>query len=108
MSLLEGVQTCIHFNGHLSGNFDCERAFRQALSRLLLFVLIADGLNKMICNGSQNGLFQGLGQDLLRGAGLTHLQFADERILFLKAEERGIPNMKLVLLAFECCIRVQH
>jgi hypothetical protein len=62
---------------------------------------VADALATIQRKGSQAGLIKGLIPKLVEGGGLTHLQYAGDTIIFLKAEEQYIANVKFLLYFFE-------
>ncbi|XP_016162179.1 uncharacterized protein LOC107604964 [Arachis ipaensis] len=88
-------------NGSLSKPFKMERGLRQGdpLSPFL-FVLVVDVLHRMIGEAVTNGRISLLlvGRDHIE---LSHLQFADDTILFCPPEEETIRNYKRLLRCFE-------
>jgi hypothetical protein len=57
----------------------------------------------MLTSASGKGDLEGLVPYLVEN-GLTHLQYADDTIIFLKNSERNIRNMKFVLYCFEASL----
>ena len=101
------VQNCIAtvsklvlINGSLTKPFNMEKWLRQGdpLSPFL-FILVAEVLNKMIGRAVDKGLIQGLkiGKNKVN---LTHLQFADDTILFCPAKVKTLKNYKRILDCF--------
>jgi hypothetical protein len=66
----------------------------------LLFNLVVDALATMLEKVSVASLIKRLLPDLVEG-GLTHLQYADDTIILLKAEEEYVANMNFILYCFE-------
>jgi hypothetical protein len=66
----------------------------------LLFNLIADMLSLLIARVKDNGQIKGLVPHLIDG-GISILQYADDRILFMENDLEHVKNMKLLLCAFE-------
>ncbi|XP_016173366.1 uncharacterized protein LOC107615862 [Arachis ipaensis] len=88
-------------NGSPSKAFKMERGLRQGdpLSPLL-FVLVVDVLHRMFRVAARNGRIAPLriGRDHIE---LSHLQFADDTILFCPPEIETIVNYKRLLRCFE-------
>ncbi|XP_015963081.1 uncharacterized protein LOC107487015 [Arachis duranensis] len=88
-------------NGSPSKPFKMERGLRQGdpLSPLL-FVLVVDVLHRMLGEAVRNGRIAPLlvGRDHIE---LSHLQFADDTILFCPPETETIMNYKRLLRCFE-------
>ncbi|XP_015935098.1 uncharacterized mitochondrial protein AtMg01250-like [Arachis duranensis] len=88
-------------NGSPSKSFKMERGLRQGdpLSPFL-FVLVVDVLHRMIEEVVRNGRISPLllGKDSIV---LSHLQFADDTILFCPLEEETIKNYRRLLRCFE-------
>nr|XP_029144810.1 uncharacterized protein LOC114924424 [Arachis hypogaea] len=88
-------------NSSPSKPFKIERGLRQGdpLSPFL-FVLVVDVLHRMIAEAVRNGRISPLlvGRDSVE---LSHLQFADDIILFSPPEEKTIKNYKRLLRCFE-------
>ena len=74
-------------NGEDSSYFRTSKGLSQGdpLSPFL-FNLVGDGLSKMLMKALNAGLVQGLLEDF-RPGGIVSLQYADDTILFAKAEE---------------------
>ncbi|XP_057720241.1 uncharacterized protein LOC130934716 [Arachis stenosperma] len=91
----------ILINGSSSKPFKMERGLRQGdpLSPFL-FVLVVDVLHQMVGEEIRNGRISPLliGRDTIA---LSHLQFADDTILFCPLEEETIKNYKQLLRCFE-------
>lgn len=66
----------------------------------LLFNLVVDVLARMLDRGRAAGLIKGLCPELCEG-GIISLQYADDTLLFLEAEERNSINMRWILTCFE-------
>lgn len=100
-SIIHSGQTCINFNGTNGPYFKCKRGLRQGdpLSPLL-FNLVVDVLNKSLQQLQTAGILYGLGNFGSLGP-ILNLQFADDVLLFLKANFRMIEALKLHLIAFE-------
>ncbi|XP_016168738.1 uncharacterized protein LOC107611308 [Arachis ipaensis] len=88
-------------NGSPSKPFKMERGLRQGdpLSRFL-FVLVIDVLHRMLGVAVRNRCISPLlvGRDQVE---LSHLQFADDTILFCPPEEETIKNYRRILRCFE-------
>ncbi|XP_016206044.1 uncharacterized protein LOC107646370 [Arachis ipaensis] len=88
-------------NGSPTRPFKMERGLRQGdpLSPFL-FVLVVDVLHRMISEAVRNGRITPLfvGRDNIE---LSHLQFADDTVLFYPPEEETIKNYKRLLRCFE-------
>jgi hypothetical protein len=52
-------------------------------------------------------LIKGLVPDLIEG-GLTHLQYADDNVIFLEANDEYVANLKFILYCFEdmSCLKI--
>ena len=61
-----------------------------------LFLFVADGLSKLLQQGNRTGEIQGL--RVCRNApAVSHLLFADDSLLFFKADERQTRSVKEAL-----------
>ncbi|GKV15062.1 hypothetical protein SLEP1_g25863 [Rubroshorea leprosula] len=88
-------------NGSPSRQFNVSRGLRQGdpLSPLL-FLIIAEGLNGLVTEAIKNGKLEGV-EVGNRSFSISHLQYADDTILFGKATEENVWAMKGILRAFE-------
>ncbi|KAL6640643.1 hypothetical protein ACP70R_021766 [Stipagrostis hirtigluma subsp. patula] len=100
-AVLSGGKVCIDVNGTRGDFFKTFRGVRQGdpLSPLL-FNLIGDALDAMLVAARKAGDIKGLLPDLVEG-GLTHLQYADDTVLFLENDDISIRNVKWILYCFE-------
>ncbi|XP_016200148.1 uncharacterized protein LOC107641156 [Arachis ipaensis] len=101
---MECVSTCsmsILINGLPSNPFKMERGLRQGDSLSpFLFVLVVDVLHRMFGEAVRNSGISPLlvGRDHIE---LSHLQFADDTILFCPPEEETVKNYRRILRCFE-------
>jgi hypothetical protein len=65
----------------------------------LLFNLVSDALATMIDNAKLAGKIKGVVPNLIEG-GLTHLQYADDTIIFLNMDDQSIIHTKFLLYCF--------
>lgn len=100
MATVEG-RVAININGEVKDFFKTYRGVRQGdpLSPLL-FNLVADALSEMLNRAKEAGHLEGLVPQLVQG-GLTHLQYADDTILFLANTEENIATIKFLLYCYE-------
>lgn len=93
--------TSVLVNGSSSLDFQMEKGVRQGdpLSPFL-FIIAAEGLNWMsknvVSQGSLGGLIMGNA-----GPTITHLQFADDTLVFCKAKLEEVQTVKGLLCKFE-------
>nr|XP_029148315.1 uncharacterized protein LOC114925208 [Arachis hypogaea] len=101
MECVATASMSVLINGSPSKPFNMERGLRQGdpLSPFL-FVLVVDVLHRMIGEAVRNGRISPLlvGRDSIP---LSHLQFADDTILFCPPKEETIRNYKRLMRFFE-------
>ncbi|GKV44022.1 hypothetical protein SLEP1_g51253 [Rubroshorea leprosula] len=98
---LKTAETSILLNGSATRQVKINRGLRQGdpLSPYL-FLLVAEGLNGIISSAINHGLFEGINIGN-RGMIISHLQFADDSILFGKATEGNIWAAKSIMRIFK-------
>lgn len=94
-------RVAININGEVEKFFRTHKGVRQGdpLSPLM-FNLVADALSEMLNKAKEGGHLQGLVPHLVTG-GLTHLQYADDTILFMTNTEENIITVKFLLYCYE-------
>ncbi|KAE8660741.1 hypothetical protein F3Y22_tig00116951pilonHSYRG00750 [Hibiscus syriacus] len=99
---LSTASISILVNGSPSEEFAMEKGLRQGCSLSpLLFNIIGEMLHLMLSKAIERGLFQGIimgNSD--NSTRLSHLQFADDLIIFCQASINQIKNVKRVLRIF--------
>ncbi|GKV17381.1 hypothetical protein SLEP1_g27896 [Rubroshorea leprosula] len=104
---LKTAEVSVLLNGSATRQFRMQRGLRQGdpLSPFL-FLIVAEGLNGIIKSAISHGLFEGItvGQSGLK---VTHLQFADDTIVFGKASEENIWAAKCIMRIFEIVSRLK-
>lgn len=98
---LSSATFSILINGSPFVFFSASRGLRQC-DRLspLLFVIVGEALSRMLHAASNSKLMKGFRPS--HGAEeISHLQFADDTLLFCDANETQICNIKAILLCFE-------
>jgi hypothetical protein len=95
---VEGGKVGIKINGVHGNFFDTHKGLRQGdpLSPLL-FNLVSDALGTMLDKARLSGEIKGLVPHLVEG-GLSHLQYADDTMIFLAMEEQSILHTKFLPL----------
>ena len=88
-------------NGSPKGFFQAQRGLRQGdLLSPFLFAIVAEVLSRMAVEAENQNLIRGF-----RVTGMTppisHLQFADDTLIFCEANEDQIKNVKAILICFE-------
>lgn len=85
-------------NGEESAYFKPGKGLRQGdpLSPFL-FNLVGDSLSKMLMKAVNKGLVRGLLENFKEG-GIVSLQYANDTILFAKAEESILVNLKCIIM----------
>jgi hypothetical protein len=96
-----GGRVVVNLNGDLGKYFRSYKGLRQGdpLSPLL-FNIVADALSAILDRASKRGFLRGVTPDLVEG-GLTHLQYADDIVLFIQNTQQDIENLKFLLFCFE-------
>ncbi|KAK3222323.1 hypothetical protein Dsin_009348 [Dipteronia sinensis] len=87
----------ILFNGSPTKEFGIGKGFRQGepLSPFL-FNIVVEALNRMLLKARDLNMFRGKVFDR-EGIYLTHLQFADDTILFIEVKEESLVNVRGIL-----------
>lgn len=88
-------------NGKLGPYFKTSRGLRQGDPwSPFLFNLVGDALSVILEEAVRNGVLGGIVPHLVEG-GLSHMQYADDTILFTTTEEGDILALKFLLFCFE-------
>lgn len=92
-----GGKVCVNINGERSNFFRTYRGLRQGdpLSPLL-FNMVSDALAVMLDKAKGNGVLTGLVPEIFPG-GITHLQYADDTVVFIPFDENQILATKFIL-----------
>lgn len=78
-----------------------ERGLRQGDPLLpLLFIIVTQVLHMVIVKAKSLGIIKGI--QIGDSMDITHLQFADDTILFLEDDWHSIKGIKIVLIIFKC------
>ncbi|GKU98550.1 hypothetical protein SLEP1_g11542 [Rubroshorea leprosula] len=98
---LRSSMVSVLLNGSPTRQFTVLRGLRQGdpLSPFL-FLIIAEGINGLVSKAIQNGLLERV-EVGLRGFKVSHLQYADDTLLFGEATEENVWAMKGILRTFE-------
>ena len=96
-----GWESCCEFKWEIEAYFRSYKGLRQGdpLSPFL-FNLVADALSEILDKAKSGGLIHGVVPELVEG-GLTHLQYADDSVLFLQYSREDIANLKFILFCYE-------
>lgn len=109
-SVTENGKVAVNINGENGEFFRTYKGVRQGdtLSPLL-FNLMANALSEMLNRAKETGHLQGLVPHLVTG-GLTHLQYADDTILFMSTSDENIVIVKFLLYCFEemSCLKINY
>lgn len=88
-------------NGKLGPYFKTSRGLRQGDPwSPFLFNLVGDALSVILEEAVRNGVLGSIVPHLVEG-GLSHMQYADDTILFTTTEEGDILALKFLLFCFE-------
>ena len=100
-NLFQTSRISVLVNGAPTGEFTPSRGLRQGdpLSPLV-FNLVGEGLSSLLTIGVHKGIFSGIN---LKGGidNFTHLQYADDVILFIKDEDSSVIGVKRILQCFQ-------
>ncbi len=101
LSCLQSTRVSVLINGSPSAEFGIEKGLRQGCSLSpFLFNIAAEGLHQLICNAKEQSLMCGIG-DVDVGWNVSHLQYADDTLIFLRNDLNELLNIKMILLWFE-------
>ncbi|GMI99018.1 hypothetical protein HRI_003571100 [Hibiscus trionum] len=106
-SCILNVSIQVLINGVPPGSFNTSRGLCQGCPiSPMLFNMIGEALSVLIYKAMERGIVKGvcIGSS---GYQISHLQFADDLILFLEASEDNIRNTKRVLRIFQAISGLQ-
>lgn len=100
MNCVSSVEFCVIINGKAGGGFKPSRGIRQGdpISPYL-FIIVSDVLFSMLNHAAARGFLKGLSFGR-RGLTLTHLFFADDSLLFLKATSQNCRVVSQILKSY--------
>nr|CCA66178.1 hypothetical protein [Beta vulgaris subsp. vulgaris] len=107
MTCVTTASASILVNGSPSTPFKLKRGLRQGdpLSPFL-FVLIGEALNQVILKATNMGLWSGV-EVCRNGLKITHLQYADDTLVFSDARLESLKNIKMALILFHLASGLQ-
>lgn len=103
MRCISTVSYKIKINGELSETIVPERGLRQGgpLSPYL-FLICAEGFSVLLNAAEANGDLEGV-KVCPEAPSVTHMLFADDSLLLLKADERSATHLRNILAMYEEC-----
>ena len=90
-------------NSTLGGFFKSSKQLRlgDPLSPFL-FILVMEGLSRMLQRGEEMGLLAGVeGRRGEGGISISHMMFVDDMIIFCTPDERHFRHLRCIFLSFE-------
>lgn len=99
MQLVRGGQTTINVNGEIGMYFRNARVAARGPAPLLLNV-VANALVAMFDKAKAAGHFSRVAASVAPN-GLTHLQYVNDTLVFIRNNEEEIINLKFILMCFE-------
>eukprot|EP00253_Pinus_taeda_P028493 PITA_28493 len=99
MGCISSVSFAILINGSASPIFNIDRGIRQGCPLSpLLFLLVMEGLSRLITTEKRRGGLQGL--KIMEHFYLTHLLFVDDILIFLNGSVRDTISLNEILILF--------
>ncbi|KAG6413120.1 hypothetical protein SASPL_125821 [Salvia splendens] len=102
--IIECVRTAsmsILVNGSPTSSFHLQRGLRQEDSLSpFLFLLVAETFSRLVCRGKDLGILKGVDVGI-KHIPITHLQFAEDTIIFTPTDFTTLENYKKLLKCFE-------
>ncbi|WMV09233.1 hypothetical protein MTR67_002618 [Solanum verrucosum] len=98
------VKFSILVNGGPEGFFNAQRGIRQGDPMSpFLFILAMEGLNSVVKVAITNGWIRGfeVAKNNNQRMEITHLQYADDTLIFCGAEEEQLKYLRVILILFE-------
>lgn len=100
MTCVTTVRYQVKFNGALLDSFAPRLRQGDPLSPFL-FLFVADGLSALLRQGVETNAIQPV--KICRGApGISHLLFADDTLLFFKAQKEQAEAIKDIIHGYAC------
>ena len=104
MKVVQGGRVAVDINGEREEFFRTYKGPRQGDPLPpLLFNLVGDALAAILNLANARGEIKGLVPHLV-GGGLTHLQYADDTVIFLANSKDNLTRMKFMLYCFEAML----
>ncbi|WMV57474.1 hypothetical protein MTR67_050859 [Solanum verrucosum] len=98
------VKFSVLINGSPTGFFPSERGLRQGdpLSPFL-FILAMEGLSDMLKSAQVNNRIRGfiVNEENSLGSSISHLQYADDTLVFCDAEKEQLKHLRVIFILFE-------
>lgn len=102
MGCLDHLHFSIIFNGVSKGFFHSSRGLRQGDPLLpFSYTFVANAFSALMSKAVDSGLLKGF-EVSPQGPSVSHLQFVDDTICFVKASMEQVSNLKIVSKIFEC------
>eukprot|EP00253_Pinus_taeda_P029860 PITA_29860 len=99
MGCVTSVSFAVLINGAVSPFFKGQRGLRQGCPLSpLLFLLVAEGLSRLIMEAKRTGLIKGLEVDV--NLFISHLLFVDDILLFTNGSLNEVKELKIILDLF--------
>jgi hypothetical protein len=99
MGCISSVSFAVLINGVASPFFQSERGLHQGCPLSpLLFLLVAEGLNRALAHAKSQGNFTGIqiGKNLF----ITHLLFIDDVLIFCSGKQTDVESLSEILIMF--------
>ena len=99
MGCISSVSFAILINGSTLPSFNIDRGIRQGCPLSpLLFLLVMEGLSRLIATEKRRGGLQGL--KIMEHFCLTHLLFVDDILIFLNGSVRDTISLNEIMILF--------